>query len=336
MASANTFLFSFKEHLKVLHRSSATVEAYSSHIQAFLDTTGFDDVRAVTRKKLEDYMATLYGYRTKDGKPYTAATISVKIRSLKRFFEYLEESNIVFINPAEFIREPKKVRGIPKNILNPAEARAVLDQPNLGTLRGIRDRAILELFYSTGIRIEELCSLSVYDADLQGAMLRITKGKGKKDRVVPMGKHAIRFLREYITKVRPHFTKKNRAERRLFIDTSGKPLSKQMTGISVRQYGKAANIGKPVTAHIFRHTFATGLVKNGADITAVQKMMGHADLRTTGIYLRTACVDLKKAHKESHPREKEQEEQSICKPVMERRTPHHARKSKSEPKPLEH
>jgi integrase/recombinase XerD len=157
-------------------------------------------------------------------------------------------------------------------------------------------------------------------------MVRITKGKGKKDRVVPMGKHAVRFLREYITKVRPHFTKKNRTVRRLFIDAFGKPLSKQMAGISVRTYGKAANIGKTVSAHTFRHTFASSLVKNGADIRAVQKMMGHADLSTTGIYLRTAGVDVKKAHKMSHPREKEKEEKSIGKPVMERIRPPYASK----------
>lgn len=144
---------------------------------------------------------------------------------------YLEQANIVFINPAEFIQEPKKVRTLPRNILTPAEARQVLDQPNLGTLKGIRDRAILELFYSTGIRIEELCSLTIYDADLQGGMVRITKGKGKKDRVVPMGKHAVRFLREYITRVRPHYTRNNRTTRRLFIDafdTTGTLLANQL------------------------------------------------------------------------------------------------------------
>ena len=328
MESVNDILFGFKEHLKILNRSPATVELYCEQAQAFLDATG-TGVKAVTRKTIEDYIATLYEHRTKEGKPYQPGTISVKVRSVKRLFEYLEKENIVFINPAEFIREPKKVIGIPRNILTPAEARAVLDQPNLGTLKGIRDRAILEVFYSTGIRIEELCSLSIYDADLQGGMVRVVKGKGQKDRVVPIGKHAVRFLREYITRVRPHFTKKNRTERRLFIDAFGKPLSKAMAGISVRQYGKAANIGKKVTAHTFRHTFATGLIKNGADITAVQKMMGHADLKTTEVYLRTAGIDLKAAHRKSHPREKEREEN--IKPALERIRPPYERK----PRPCE-
>jgi integrase/recombinase XerD len=330
MASVSDILFGFKEHLKVLNRSAATVQLYCEQAKAFLDTEGCD-VKAVTRKKLESWIAGLYDHRTKEGKPYSTGTISVKVRSVKRLFEYLEQVNHVFINPAEFIQEPKKVRSLPRNILTPAEARQVLDQPNLGTLKGIRDRAILELFYSTGIRIEELCSLTIYDADLQGGMVRITKGKGKKDRVVPMGKHAVRFLREYITRVRPHYTRKNRTTRRLFIDVFGKSLSKQMAGISVRTYGKAANIGKTVTAHTFRHTFASSLIKNGADIVAVQRMLGHADLKITEVYLRSVGIDLKAAHKKSHPREKEREESAIVKPTLERIRPPYVRK----PKPCE-
>jgi len=327
MANVNDILFGFKEHLKVLNRSAATVQLYCEQAKAFLDAEGCD-VKAITRKRLEAWIAGLYDHRTKEGKPYSAGTISVKVRSVKRLFEYLEQVNHVFINPAEYIQEPKKVRNLPRNILTPAEARQVLDQPNLGTLKGIRDRAILELFYSTGIRIEELCSLTIYDADLQGGMVRITKGKGKKDRVVPMGKHAVRFLREYITKVRPHYTRKNRTTRRLFIDAFGKPLSKQMAGISVRTYGKAAKTGKTVTAHTFRHSFASALVKNGADIVAVQKMLGHTTLKITEVYLRSVGIDLKAAHKKSHPREKEREESASIKPTLERIRPPYVRKLK--------
>lgn len=323
MESVNDILFGFKEHLKVLHRSPATVVAYSEHVKGFLDAEG-PDVKAVTRTKLEAWIAGLYEHKTKEGTPYKAGTICLKVRSVKRFFEYLEKENIVFINPAEFIREPKKVRNIPRNILSPAEARAVLDQPNLGTLTGIRDRAVLEVFYSTGVRLEELCALTIYDADLQGGMLRINKGKGRKDRVVPLGRHAVKFVREYVMKARPHFTRKTRTERRLFTDYMGKPLSKEVVSIHIRSYARAANIGKKVTAHTFRHTFATGLIKNGADIVAVQKMMGHADLKTTEGYLRTLGIDLKAAHKKSHPREKEREEH--VKPALERIRPLYERK----------
>jgi integrase/recombinase XerD len=327
METTAAILFGFTEHLKVLNRSPATIEAYSEHARSFLEAID-QDVRAVTRTALESWIAGLHDYTTATGKPYSIGTISLKVRSIKRLFEYLEKVNRILVNPAEFIREPKKVRGLPRNILTPAEARQILDQPNLGTLTGIRDRAVLEVFYSTGVRLEELCSLTIYDADLQGGMLRITKGKGKKDRVVPLGKHAVRSLREYITKVRPHFTRKNRTERRLFIDARGKPLSKAMAGISVREYGKAAGIGKRVTAHTFRHTFAASLVTNGADITAVSRMLGHADLKTTEVYLRAAGLDLKKAHKQAHPREKDREETTTAKPSLERRRPVYERKPK--------
>lgn len=327
MESVNDLLFGFKEHLKVLNRSLATVKHYCGHVKIFLDTTG-TNVKQMTRTALEAYIAGLYEQKTKEGKPYSVGTISTKVRSLKTFFEYLEQANIVFINPAEFIREPKKVRGIPRNILTPAEARQILDQPNLGTRKGIRDRAVLEVFYSTGIRREELCSLTIYDIDLQGAMVRINKGKGKKDRVVPMGKHAVRFLREYITKVRPHFTRNNRTTRRLFIDAFGKPFSTQMATITVRTCARAAGIGKQVSPHVFRHTFATQLVKNGADIVAVQRMLGHADLKITTVYLRTVGIDLKAAHQKSHPREKEREESAAIKPTLERIRPVYVRKQK--------
>ncbi|MCP4023736.1 MAG: tyrosine-type recombinase/integrase, partial [Desulfobacteraceae bacterium] len=211
---------------------------------------------------------------------------------------------IIFIDPAESIKEPPKGNRLPKKILTRKETLKVLDQPNLGTRLGIRDRAILEIFDSTGIRKAELCRLTIYDADLTGKMLRI-KGKGQKDRVVPLGKHAVRFLREYISKVRPHYTKKNRSERHLFIDKFGRPIKKQAVSVMVKKYGQEAGLDRPISPHIFRHGFATGLVQNGADIVAVQKMMGHTDLRTTQTYVKTLGFDLKKVHQKTHPREQD-------------------------------
>lgn len=196
----------------------------------------------------------------------------------------------------------------------------------MGTLPGIRDRAILEVFYSTGIRLNELCALTIYDADLAGGMLRINKGKGSKDRVVPLGKHAVKFLREYITKVRPVFTKKNRSNRHLFVDQYGKPISDQVVSIMIRTYSKTSKIKKKVTAHTFRHTFATVLIKNSADIRAVQKMMGHSDIKTTQGYLRSLGIDIKAVHKKTHPRERDKEDTSAARPKIERITPSCERK----------
>jgi integrase/recombinase XerD len=319
-------LYSFKEHLAVLGRSPGTIRHYGDQVRLYL--AGLDrDIRAVTRAELEAYIAGLHTYRAEDGRPYTIGTICMKVRALKRFFGFLEARNIIFINPMEFIREPRKDKNLPRDILTVKEMRQLLDQPNLGELTGIRDRTVLELFYSTGLRLEELCRLTIHDADLQGGMLRINQGKGKKDRVVPMGRHAVRFLREYITKVRPRHARRNRQSRSLLVNQLGEPLSKQVVGVMIRGYARAAGIGKKVTAHTFRHTFATQLVKNGAEIVAVQKMLGHADLKTTQGYVRALGLDVKKVHTSCHPREKDQVKQGAIKPEIKRFRPEYARKS---------
>jgi integrase/recombinase XerD len=326
MSNMNELIFAFKEHLKMLNQSEATIESYASHVGFFLDTVNGLDVKEIKRGMLENYVAGLFEYRNKDNQPYSTSTIGIKVRAVKRFFEFLEKTNHIFIDPAEYLKEPKREKRLPRSVLTPAEVSLLLDQPNLGTLIGIRDRAMLEVFYSTGIRREELCSLCVYDADFSGGMLRVRKGKGRKQRVVPLGKHAVKFLKEYIAKVRPHFTRKNRTNRHLFVDSFGKPLSKAMVSVLVTRYGKAANIKKKVNCHMFRHTFATALLKNGADILAVQKMMGHVDLQTTQGYVRTLVIDVKAMHTKSHPREKDTEDRHTVKPKLERMIAQNERK----------
>jgi integrase/recombinase XerD len=318
MHKVEELLFNFRQHLKVLGRSRATVDLYTDQARKFLQTAAADDIRQVTKSDIEAYIEGLYDHKTDKGKPYTTGTICTKVRAVKRLFEYLETANIIFINPCEAIREPQKDKTLPRHVLTRKEIRALLDQPNLGLMTGIRDRAILEVFYSTGIRLRELCALTVFDADLQGGMIRVNKGKGGKDRVVPLGKHAVKCLREYITKARPRLTKKNRKERRLFINRYGDPSSVQVVGIMIRTFARQARIKKQVTAHVLRHTFATALVKNGADITAVQKMLGHADLATTQQYIRALGLDIKAVHQKTHPRERDKAARETIKPQIER------------------
>jgi integrase/recombinase XerD len=323
----NKRLFQFTENLKVLNRSEGTIKAYTMQIKLFLKQQDPSDLKAITSTDMESWVASLFDYKQEDGKGYTTGTICLKVRSLKRFFEFLESANIIFINPMEEIREPKqdKYKKIPRDILTKAEITKLLDQPNLSTRTGIRDRTVLELFYSTGIRLQELCKLSIFDIDLQGKMVRINQGKGRKDRVVPMGKHAVRFLREYITKIRPEFSKKNRKSRVLFLNQLGDPLSKQVVSIMIRNCVKRAGLtNKKISAHTFRHTFASVLVKNGADVVAVQKMLGHTDLSTTQGYIRTLGVNLKKIHSKSHPREKDKVSRKSIKPDIKRMRPEYA------------
>jgi integrase/recombinase XerD len=315
-------VFKFKEYLKVLNRSPSTIKYYTDYSKEFLDAAGIDDVKAVTRSVIEDYIAGLYNHKTRAGKPYRNGTICLKVRSIKRFFEFLETSNIIFIDPAGSIKEPQKVKNLPKRVLTRKELLSLLDQPNLGTLVGIRDRAVLELFDSTGIRTEELCRLTIYDADLTGKVLRV-KGKGQKDRAVPIGKHAVRFLREYVTKVRPHYTQKNRSSRHLFVDIHGNPIGKQAVAVMVRKYAKAAKINRAISPHALRHGFATALIRNGADLMAVQKMLGHAYPSTTQIYIRSLGLDIKSVHQKTHPREKDKLDKRSIKADIERIRPQH-------------
>jgi integrase/recombinase XerD len=303
----NEFLFAFIEHMKVRNYAKATLTSYSRYLRKFLEwlrETDITDIKRVNRDTLTSYQVKLIEYRDDKGRRFTIATVSIKIRAVKRFFEYLESSNQVLINPAEHIKEPKKESRLPRAVLTEDETRKILDQPNLSTLAGIRDRTILEVFYSTGIRLAELMNITIFDCDLQGGLLRV-KGKFSKERVVPLGRHAVKFLKEYITRVRPHHTKKNKAVRNLFVTQFGTPISRQVIDRMISFCSKQAGIEKHVTPHVFRHTFATQLVKNGADITAVQKMLGHATLSVTKIYTRVAGVEVKKTHRASHPREKD-------------------------------
>jgi len=314
MDNVSELLFAFKQHLQAHGRSPATVELYTDQAGCFLKSLSASDIRQVTKSHIEAYIAGLYDHRTIEGRPYSTGTLCVKVRAVKRLFEYLESANIIFINPAESIREPQKQKSLPRNVLTRKEMEKILDQPNLGLMTGIRDRAILEVFYSTGIRLEELCALTVFDADLAGGMIRVNKGKGQKDRVVPMGRHAVKCLREYITKARPRLTKKNRKTRHLFVNCYGGPLSSQVVGIMIRTCARKAGIGKQVTAHCLRHTFATALVKNGADIRAVQKMLGHVDLKTTGQYIRSLGLSIKAEHQKTHPRERDKAAKEAVRP----------------------
>ncbi len=303
----NDLFIKFSEHMKVKNYSPATLAAYGSHLLCFFDylrDTGISDIRRVTHDVLKSYQIRITEQR-KEGKGYSTATISMKIRAVKRFFKYLEYTHQILINPAEQIKEPRKETMLPRTVLTADEVKRILEQPRLDSAVGIRDRMILEIFYSTGIRLEEMTNLTIFDCDLQGGFLRVNKGKGAKDRLIPLGKHAVMFLKEYISRVRPRYAGSNKSMRFLFLSRFGQPLSKQIIEIFVRGYAKKAGITKKVTPHAFRHTFATELVRNGADITAVRKMLGHSSLSITHVYTKVAGLDVKKTHSSYHPREKD-------------------------------
>ena len=296
----------FRDHLRVLKRSPATLAGYTDGLKlffAFLDQKGIGDFRAVRRADIQAYQAALVA----SGR-YATNTIHVRLRAVRRFYEYLDRAGKILINPALGFPLPKLENRLPRTVLTLGEMRRLLNAPDTSTLSGIRDKAMLEVFYSTAIRLGELCALSIYDVDVNGGFLRVHSGKGAKDRVVPMGHKATQYVKEYLRHVRGQFTKNRRDERTLFVGKQwGTPINPQIVGILVRQYAKKTGLKKRVTPHVFRHTCATHLMADGADVVHVQRLLGHSCISTTQIYTRVAAREVKQTHRKTHPREHDAE-----------------------------
>lgn len=291
----------FTAYLKALHRDPATIAAYGREVGRFLrrlTEKNIPDVRGVRRADLEAYQADLI-----TSGQYATNTVHVKMRSVRRFYDWLEQTGRILMNPTTGFRLPKLDRRLPRDVLTAAEVRRLLDAPDTSHRKGVRDKAMLEVFYSTGVRVGELCGLTIYDADLNNGFLRVNEGKGRKDRVIPLGHTAARYVKEYLRHVRGHFTRKCRDVRALFVGKRGLAFTPSGIEVLVRQYAKAAAIGKHVTPHTLRHTCATHMLAGGADIVHVQRQLGHEDISTTQIYARVAQRDVKATHGKTHPRE---------------------------------
>jgi len=293
-------LAAFTERLKVLRYSPATLACREQSLRRFFQWLGEKaDVRDVTKQTVRDYQEYLLGR-------YTTHTVHVQIISLRRFFEHLEATDALLVNPCEGVPLPKLEDRLPRNVLTPGEARRIIDAPDTKTTKGIRDRAILETFYSTGIRLEEMSRLTVHDVDLSG-YVRVNRGKGAKDRVVPLGVKAAECVREYLERVRIEWAKDNPDERALWLSWRWphQPILKQVIAVMARHYAKAAGLPKSVSPHVWRHTCATHLVSNGANIAYAQLLLGHRTLRTTQIYTRVSVPEVKVTHAQAHPRANE-------------------------------
>jgi len=292
---------SFLESLRVRGQAPATLRARSQSLSTFflwLTSESIDDVREITREHVRAYQLAL----TQRG--LTTYTLHAKLSGLRRFFEHLESMDAVLINPCLGMLLPKLEDRLPRNVLSQAEARRVLDAPDTQTKKGIRDRAILELFYSTGIRGEEMAALSLHDVDCKNGFVRVIKGKFAKDRVVPMGHKASQYVREYLAHVRLPWSAQRKDERALWLGAT-KPhraLKKPAIALMVGQYKKLAGIERPGRTHLWRHTCATHLVQNGANLAYVQRLLGHRSLETTQIYTRVAPAEAQATHRKAHPR----------------------------------
>ncbi len=262
---------------------------------------GLSNANEATPTILQRYQRYLFNYRKRNGDPLTFQTQLNYLVAVRAWFKWLTRKRFIAYDPACELELPKTEQRLPKFILTAAEAEQVLNTADVGRRFGIRDRAILETLYSTGIRRMELVMLRILDVDAERGTVNVRQGKGKKDRVVPIGARALAWIEKYLTEVRPLLAQANEDNGVLFLTQSGVPFEENSLSVTVRKYVRAANVGKSGACHLFRHTAATLMLENGADIRYIQALLGHAQLSTTQIYTRVSISALKAVHEATHP-----------------------------------
>ncbi len=286
----------YLEYLKALKYSHKTVSCYKNALNRFISFLTAENIIRVQDVSLND----LESYRLElVNNDYAGPSVSLYLRTVRKLFAYLEETRQIFLNPAQSLRVPKAATKL-KPVPTEADMENLLSQPDISTPTGIRDRAILETFYSTGSRLTELVGMDVCDMDLKQGRIKIT-GKGNKERVVPMGKKAIFWTDKYLKEVRSHFLKKNPDEHALWLGFQGRRINLLIIERAVSEYGKMAAIKYPVTPHAMRRACATHMLRGGAHPVQIQMLLGHSSLRVLSHYLKVTITDLMKTHGEGRP-----------------------------------
>lgn len=229
----------------------------------------------------------------------SSATIARKLASIKAFYKFMTSERYIDHNPAEVIEAATKGMKLPK-VLSLQEVGSLLDEPNLGTAEGCRDKAMLEMLYATGMRVSELIDLPLSSVNINMKYV-IVFGKGSKERIVPLGSMAVKYLQKYLDEVRPQLVKDDKCTA-LFVNLWGQPMTRQRFWEIIRAYGKSAGISKNITPHMLRHSFATHLLDNGTDLRVVQELLGHSDISTTQIYTHLTNKRLRAVYEKAHPR----------------------------------
>lgn len=294
-----------QQHLQLLNFAPQSVRTAVSSLKQFkryLAEAQVTDLQAVSAATVNDFFAWLMVQPSHRGTTRTPGTHNRVLSTLKGFFAFLAEENYLARSPIKDLRYAREPDYLPRNVLTVPESRKIMQQPDLQTVVGYRDRTMLEVLYATGIRKAELMNLTVENVNIEDGVLRINGGKGAKDRIVPLTKLACSFLENYIKGVRPELTGQNQTNR-LFLSMRQRQMSKNTLACAVEKYAKMAGVKKHVTCHLWRHTVATHLVQNKANLRHVQEILGHRRLTTTERYLHLTIADLKEAHHKYHPRE---------------------------------
>lgn len=281
--------------------SPHTTDAYAHDIQRFMDFVQdtYEDRQdlgpsGVTYLEIRAYLIHL------QNRGYSRRTIARRLAAIRAFFSYLREKRIISENPANHIKTPKEGRRIP-SFLREDEVVSMLECPSRDTPFGLRDRAILETLYAAGLRVGELVGLNLNSVDLSTGFVRVY-GKGAKERIVPIGVMAVEALSEYMKHGRPLLVCEQRESRALFLNRNGTRLSRRAVQIMVNKYIEEAAIDKRISPHALRHSFATHLMDHGADLRAVQELLGHASISTTQIYTHMTRKRLRIVYDKAHPR----------------------------------
>lgn len=273
-----------------------TLESYQRDLltyTAYLREQGVARIEESNRAHIVGYLMML------KEKGRATATLSRNLASIRAFYQFLVRDRYLDKDPSVHLETPKIEKRLPK-VLSVTEVERLLDGPALHDPAGVRDKAMLELLYATGIRVSELVNLNMGDVNLEMGFLKCM-GKGAKERIIPLGQIAIETVRNYIETARPRMLK-GRSETALFLNHLGKRITRQGFWKMIKKYAQKANIRTEITPHTLRHSFATHLLENGADLRAVQEMLGHADISTTQIYTHVTRTRIKDVYAKTHPR----------------------------------
>jgi len=299
------FINQFLNSLTVKQYSASSIESYTLTLNRFKKYCEINKISAEKLFALQtmvDFISQLNSNEILNC-PLSEASKINYISKLRMFYKYLSDNNIILLNPFDSLDKMRRPKHLPKYIPDESEINKILAQIKLNNHFGYRDRAMIELFYSTGIRRKELVNLSIYDIDLINGFIRVIKGKGGKDRIIPVGKIACKHLANYINTARPWLLKnKSINEKTLFLTQYGKKFSPEWVNIRLRQYLEKAGLNKKkISCHSFRHSCATEMLKGKATIRHVQQMLGHKYLSSTQVYTQVLPLDLLDVHKRCHP-----------------------------------
>lgn len=290
-----------KEYLSVLklerNLSENTIISYRNDLSSLLTYLGdhnVSDMSQITSAHLTSFFKAL----NKIG--LSSTTAARYFSSLKNFFLYLYKMNYIQENPVERLSAPKLAKNLPV-VLTVSEMGSILSLPDINSKLGLRDKALLEVMYACGTRVSEIINLKILNLYLDDEVIRVF-GKGSKERLIPIGSSAIHWVTEYLLKGRPFLEKKLKSENILFLNNRGTKLSRMGVWKIIDRYAKEAGIKKEIHPHTFRHSFATHLLEGGADLRAVQEMLGHSDISTTQIYTHIDRDYIKQVHRDFHPR----------------------------------